>query len=168
VTITGRLRTMTGDPIPHATMVLERRTPGSKVWKPVLVADASNGGVRATVQVDERAFYRWRFVERPLAEGNASMSLLLDILPTLPTDPPTSTPSPTPSTPSPTDSPSDPSSPSTPESTDTTTESATEPASEPASESATVSEPASSSTASPTDAGDESASPSESDSHGTR
>ena len=49
VTITGRLRTMTGDPIPHATMVLERRTPGSKVWKPVLVADVSNGGVRATV-----------------------------------------------------------------------------------------------------------------------
>lgn len=168
VTITGRLRTMTGDPIPHATMVLERRTPGSKVWKPVLVADASNGGVRATVQVDERAFYRWRFVERPLAEGNASMSLLLDILPTLPTEPPTSTPSPTPSTPSPTGSPSDPSSPSTPESTDTTTESATEPASEPASESATASEPPSSSTASPTDAGDESASPSESDSHGTR
>ncbi len=41
VTITGRLRTMTGDPIPHATMILERRTPGSKVWKPVLVADAS-------------------------------------------------------------------------------------------------------------------------------
>ena len=88
VTITGRLRTMTGDPIPHATMVLERRSPGSKVWKPVLVADVRNGGVRATVQVDERAFYRWRFVERPLAEGNASMALLLDLLPTLPTDPP--------------------------------------------------------------------------------
>ncbi len=82
-------------------MVLERRTPGSQVWKPVLVADVRHGGVRATVQLDERAFYRWRFVERPLAEGNASMSLLLDVLPTLPTDPPTSTPSPTPSTPSP-------------------------------------------------------------------
>src|SRR4029079_5684147 len=32
VTITGRLHTMTGDPIRHATMVLERRTPGSQVW----------------------------------------------------------------------------------------------------------------------------------------
>ena len=28
VTITGRLRTMTGDPMPHATMILERREPG--------------------------------------------------------------------------------------------------------------------------------------------
>jgi hypothetical protein len=159
VTIIGRLRTLTGDPIPHATMVLERRDPGSKVWEPVQVADVSNGGVRATVRNDERAFYRWRFVERPMAEGNASVALLLELLPTLPTDPPSPTPSSTPSTPS---SPTAPASPTATEPTGSTSESASEPAS------ASASASASGSTSSPTDATDESASPSESDSHGTR
>ncbi len=126
VTITGQLRTMTGDPIPHATMVLERRNPGSRVWKQVLVADVRNGVVRATVERGESAFYRWRFVERPLAEGNASMALLIDVVQTLPTESPSSTPS---STPSPTDSPSDPSAPATPESTDSTSQSASDSAS---------------------------------------
>ncbi len=146
VTITGRLRTVTGDPIPHATMVLERRNSGSKVWKPVEVADAKDGVVRATVQPSESAYYRWRFVERPLAEGNASVALLIDLLPTLPTDPPSSTPSSPPSTPSPTDKPSDPGTPSAPEST---SESASESASQSAS--ASASDSASSPTASPTD-----------------
>jgi hypothetical protein len=170
VTITGRLRTETGDPIPHATMILERRNPDSRVWKPVLVAEVRNGGVSATVPADERAFYRWRFVERPLAEGNASMALLLDIVPTLPTGSPSPTPS---SMPSPTQSPSDPSSPSAPDSTDSTSAPASDPAGESASgapsqapigaatqspsQSATLSESATVSTASPVDASDEAA-----------
>jgi hypothetical protein len=159
VTITGRLSTMTGDPIPHATMVLERRLPGSREWKPVAVADVERGGARATVDRGDRAFYRWRFVERPLAEGSASMALLLDVLPPLPTDSPSSTPSSTgSSTPSPTDSPStqapNPSDPSSPSVSESVSESASASASSPA--------------ASPTDATDESASPGESDSHGTR
>ncbi len=168
VTITGRLRTMSGEPIPHPTMILERRTPGSKVWKPVLVADVRKGVVRAPVELDEPAFYRWRFVERPLAEGNASVALALDLLPTLPTESPSSTPSATPSTPSATDSPSDPGSPSTPESTDSTSESASESPSASApdpgneSDSASPSESPSSSTASPTDTANESESPSQS------
>jgi hypothetical protein len=162
VTITGRLRTETGDPIPHATMILERRNPDSRFWKPVLVAEVRNGGVSATVPADERAFYRWRFVERPLAEGNASMALLLDIVPTLPTGSPSPTPS---STPSPTQSPSDPSSPSAPDSTDSTSAPAsesssgspTQSASQSPSQSATLSESATVSTASPVDASDEAA-----------
>ena len=168
VTITGRLRTMSGEPIPHPTMILERRTPGSKVWKPVLVADVRKGVVRAPVELDEPAFYRWRFVERPLAEGNASVALALDLLPTLPTESPSSTPSATPPTPSATDSPSDPGSPSTPESTDSTSESASESPSASApdpgneSDSASPSESPSSSTASPTDTANESESPSQS------
>jgi hypothetical protein len=170
VTLTGRLRTVTGDPIPHATMVLERRTPRSRVWKPVLVADARNGVVQGTVEVGEPAFYRWRFVERPMAEGNASVALLLDLLPTVPTDPPSSTPSSPSSTPSSTDSPSEPASPPTPESTESTSEPASESPSGPGRESDSPSptESLSSSAASPTDAPDESESPSESDSHGTR
>ncbi len=164
VTITGELRTVTGDPIPHATMVLERRLPTSKVWKPVAVAPVEKGIARATVTTDDRAFYRWRFVERPLAEGNASMALLLDAVQTLPTGPPsptdpptpTSTPAPTDRPPTPTSSPSDPASPSDSGTTQSASESASQTASAPASVS------------SPTDATDESSSPSESDSHGTR
>jgi hypothetical protein len=159
VTITGRLSTMTGDPIPHATMVLERRLPGSRVWKPVVVADVERGDARATVDRGDRAFYRWRFVERPLAEGSASAALLLDVLPPLPSDSPSSTPSSTDSsTPSPTDPPStqaaNPSDSSSPSVSESASESASASASSPA--------------ASPTDATDESASPGESDSHGTR
>ena len=170
VTITGRLSTMTGDPIAHATMVLERRVPHGSLWKPVLVAEVGKDGVRATVPFEEGVFYRWRFVERPLAEGSTSVALMLGTLTTLPTTSPSSTPSATPSmpatpatgTPSPTDSPSGPSSSSATGPTD----SASAPASESNSESASSS--ASSSVASPTDATDESGSPSESDSHGTR
>ncbi len=163
VTITGRLRTTTGDPIPHASMILERRSPGSPDWKQVLVADAEDGGVRATVARVERALYRWRFVERPLAEGGTSMALLIGDLQTLPTDPPAptdpSTPTSAPSDPStPTATPPGPSDPTSPSSSDTT-ESASVAASEAAS---------ASSSASPTGATDESASPSGSDSHGTR
>ena len=40
VTLTGRLRTVTGDPIPHATMILERREPG----QPGLEAGAGRRG----------------------------------------------------------------------------------------------------------------------------
>jgi hypothetical protein len=159
VTLTGQLRTMTGDPIPHATMVLERRTPGGKVWKRVLVAHVEHGDVRATVERGDPAFYRWRFVERPLAEGSASMALLLDILPPLPTDPPSptdspsSTPSSPPSTPTPTPTASDPAPPSASESTESANETPTEPASSSASVSSSV--------ASPIDGTDESASPSD-------
>jgi hypothetical protein len=94
VTVTGRLHTETGDPIPFATMVLERRDPDSRTWKPVEVADVQNGVARATVRSDGRALYRWRFVERPLAEGSTSRALVLDGLPTLPSASPSPTSAP--------------------------------------------------------------------------
>ena len=170
VTITGRLRTLTGDPIPHATMLLERRSPGSPAWTPVLVADVENGGAKVTVRPDERALYRWRFVERPLAEGSTSMALVLDVLPPLPTDAPSPTDSPsstsssTPSTTAPTEpsaaapTPSDPGSPS---GTGSTTESSSGPASVSSSASATPG-------VTPSDGAGDTTRPSESDSHGAR
>jgi hypothetical protein len=160
-TITGVLRTMTGDPIPHATMVLERRLPDSRVWKTVLVAEVSRGTVRATVPLDERAFYRWRFVERPLAEGEASMALLIDAVQPLPSEPPSPTDPPSTPTPSPSD-PSDPSTPSTPTSISSDPSDPSSPSSSATSESASESASSSvsaSSSASPTDATDGSASP---------
>lgn len=109
VTVTGQLRTETGDPIPFATMVLERRDPGGSTWKPVEVADVQKGVARATVRLDGRALYRWRFVERPLAEGSTSPALVLDELPTVPSAspsptsaPPTTTPTDVPPSPPPT------------------------------------------------------------------
>lgn len=93
VTISGRLSTETGDRVPHASMVLEQRRVGTPTWTPVLVAPVGPDGARAQVEPEERTFYRWRFVDRPLAEGAASMPLLLDVLPPLPT--PTATPTPT-------------------------------------------------------------------------
>jgi hypothetical protein len=169
VTITGRLRTQTGDPIPHATMILERREPGSSRWKPVLVAAVEHGGVRATVPRGERAFYRWRFAERPLADGNASMALVLDVLPTLPTDPPsptdapTTTPSATPSaTDEPSTAPPSPSDPASPPDSESDSPSSSPSATESAASSASPS-----SSDSPTDGTDESATPSEADSHPT-
>src|SRR3954468_22895906 len=67
VTITGRLRSGTGDPIPLATMILERRDADGRVWRPVQVAEAKDGVVEATVRPEGLAFSRWPFVERPLA-----------------------------------------------------------------------------------------------------
>jgi hypothetical protein len=120
VTITGQLHTVTGDPVPHATMILEQRQPDSSRWTPVLVADVESNGARATVQPTGKTFYRWRFVERPLAEGSVSMPLLLDVWPTLPAATPTPTPS---QSPFPTDTPTDT---STDTSTDTPTDTPTD------------------------------------------
>jgi hypothetical protein len=99
VTVTGRLHTETGDPIPFATMILEHREPGAREWKPVEVADVKDGVARATVRSDGRALYRWRFGERPLAEGSTSSALVLDGLPTLPSESPSPTSGPPTSTP---------------------------------------------------------------------
>ncbi len=165
VTITGRLHTQTGDPVPHATMVLEQRRPGAAHWTPVLVADVGPGGARATVQPESRTLYRWRFVDRPLAEGSTSKPLLLDVLPPLPTgapsptspssptsSPTSSTPSPTPSsTPSPSTSSSPSGSPSE-TATETTSQSASQSSSQSAS--ATASDDASA-----TDSGSASSAP---------
>jgi hypothetical protein len=123
VTITGRLHTQTGDPVRHATMILEQRRPGASRWTPVLVTGVGPNGARATVTPETDTLYRWRFVGRPLAEGSTSVPLLLSLLPTVPTLP-TTPPSPDPTqlpspssepTPTPADSP-EPTPASTPES----------------------------------------------------
>jgi hypothetical protein len=174
VTLTGQLQTGTGDPVPHATMVLEQRKAGSDKWTPVLVAPVGPHGVRAEVTPEGRTFYRWRFVDRPLAEGSTSVALLIDVLAPLPSESPSPSSSPTDATesPSPSSTPSSSpsSSPTEPPSSGTPSpsESPADPSTPadsgtPSSESTSES---SSSTPSPsqTGAGDESASPHESSS----
>ena len=139
VTLTGRLRTDTGTPVPHATMILEKRAPGADRWTRVLVAEVGQGVARATVTPDGPTQYRWRFVSRPLAEGSASIPLLLDVLPPLPTNEPDPTPTPSPS--------SSPSTPSTPSSTPSSSP-ASSPADEPTTSSPSPSDSASESVSS--------------------
>jgi hypothetical protein len=155
VTITGRLHTQTGDPVPHPTMVLEQRRPGSDRWTPVRVAEVGPDGVRATVKPEPDTAYRWRFVGRPVAEGSASATLLITVLPSLPTRPPgpepTSPPSPGPTS-APSQVPSSPPSPSpsdAPEVTPTPSPTAAASPSSSASESADPGSPASSGDAAP-------------------
>jgi hypothetical protein len=163
VTLTGRLQTGTGDSVPHATLILEQRRAGSSRWTPVVVARVGPEGARAQVEPEGQTFYRWRFVDRPLAEGSTSMPLLLDVLPPLPSDDPTPTDSPTES---PSDAPS--SAPSSAPPTPSESPSSTTPSPSDSSTTPAASDPASQgapwSTSSTT--ADESASPSESDSHG--
>jgi hypothetical protein len=159
VTLTGRLRTETGDPVPHATLILEQRRAGSSRWTPVLVAPVGRDGARARVEPQDQTFYRWRFVDRPLAEGSASVPLLLDVLPPLPSDDPTPTETPSEAPTTTSASPSDPPSTTAPASPETTPEPSV-------SDPVTTSSASDSPSASSSGAADESASPSESDSHG--
>jgi hypothetical protein len=154
VTIIGQLSDETDTPIPFATMILERREPGSRVWKPVQIAEATEGVVRVTVERDDqKAFYRWRFVERPLAEGSASPALVLDGL-SLPPLPPLPSASPSPSGTPPTGTPiTDPTSAPptgqpTPEQTPTSSPSASDP--DPTTAPPTSTSPTTSATTSPT------------------
>ena len=147
VTITGRLRTDTGTQVPHPTMVLEKREARTGRWTTVLVAEVKKDEVRATVRPDGPTQYRWRFVDRPLAEGATSMPLLLDVLPPLPTNDPDPTPSssptasPTPSSPPSSPDPTPSEQPSSPSASEAVSEAASEAASESAS-SGSASDPA--------------------------
>jgi hypothetical protein len=159
VTITGRLSTDTGTPVPHPTMILEKRESRSGRWTPVLVADVKNDVARATVKPDGPTQYRWRFVDRPLADGATSMPLLLDVVPPVPTHEPDPTPTPSPSpTGSPSPSSPPPSSPAAPPSEQPASPSASETASEAASTSESAS-PSSDSSSAEGSGGSESASP---------
>ncbi|WP_298519474.1 hypothetical protein [uncultured Nocardioides sp.] len=176
VTLTGTLETGTGDPVPHATMLLEQRTAGSDTWKPVLVASVGpQGSVRAEVKPEVRTFYRWRFVDRPLAEGSTSMPLVLDVLPPITSEPPSPSSSPT-QEPSgtPSEAPSTPAAPSEAPSSDAPSDSSSPSASASPTESATASATASAAPGetdpSPSDgaAADESVSPRRSTGYGSR
>jgi len=85
-----------GTRIPHATLVLEQRVDGSSRWVPVEVVDATDPVV--TVTPGQRTVYRWRFVDRPLAEGSESQPFVVEVEPRdQPSDVPSDAPSDAPS-----------------------------------------------------------------------
>lgn len=120
VTIRGDLITSNGVPISHATVILERLNDTTKKWENIRVVDAESGTAVARLNPTASAFYRWRFVDRPLAEGSTSGHFVVTVLPPgvlvpPPATDPTATPTPgtpgtpgttTPGTPSPLPSPS--------------------------------------------------------------
>lgn len=79
VRLTGRLATGTGDQLPFATMVLEQRRAGGGRWTQAAVAQVDGSTVTATVRPEEDTEYRWRFVDRPLAEGSVSGTVLVRV-----------------------------------------------------------------------------------------
>lgn len=96
VRLSGSLAVLAGgSSIPHASLVLEQRVDGG--WVPVEVVDAADPVV--TVTPDRRTAYRWRFVDRPLAEGSESQPFVVDVLQdqVAPSEERTPTPDPTPS-----------------------------------------------------------------------
>jgi hypothetical protein len=79
VRLTGRLSTGTGDPLAFATMVLEQRRVGGGRWTQAALARVDGSTVSATVRPEEDTEYRWRFVDRPLAEGSVSDAVLVRV-----------------------------------------------------------------------------------------
>ncbi|WP_205472714.1 hypothetical protein [Nocardioides sp. SYSU D00038] len=68
-----------GGSLPFATVILERRAWGETAWTPIRVADAVGVVPSVHVQPPRRTEYRWRFVDRPLAEGSTSAPLVVDV-----------------------------------------------------------------------------------------
>lgn len=77
VDLRGSLEVVGGIHVPHATLILEQRV-GDGQWWPVAVVDAADPVV--TVTPAERSVYRWRFVDRPLAEGSESLPFVVDVV----------------------------------------------------------------------------------------
>lgn len=109
VTLHGVLRSSTGTRIPSATVILQRRTNPGDPWEVVRVVSADGEEVVARLAPTQSADYRWRFVDRPLAEGTVSPTFSLTVVPAATPDPspapeatpdaspePQATPSPTP------------------------------------------------------------------------
>jgi hypothetical protein len=81
LTLDGAVRTGTGTRVPHATVVLEQRTSADRPWRRVDVVSADPHDPSAVVEPTRRTTYRWRFVDRPVAEGSVSASYDVSVAP---------------------------------------------------------------------------------------
>ncbi|MCY7394592.1 MAG: hypothetical protein LH468_00340 [Nocardioides sp.] len=78
VRIDGTLSATGGAVLPRATAILERRTTASDEWETVRVAGVDEG-LAVVVEPPSRTEYRWRFVDRPLAEASTSSVFVVDV-----------------------------------------------------------------------------------------
>ena len=108
VSLTGRLRLGIGDRLRRGTLMLESKPAGDGEFEVVEVLDAAATDPSVVVRPTESTVYRWRFADRPLAEGSVSSAFLVTVVPVV--APPEHTQSPEPSaspTPEPSASPSE-------------------------------------------------------------
>ena len=68
-----------GTRVPGSSLVLEQQAFGTTFWETVDVVPAE--GASATVEPLRRTLYRWRFVDRPLAEGSVSLPFVVEVAP---------------------------------------------------------------------------------------
>lgn len=85
--LTSGVRDQSGAPVPGATAILERRATPGGAWSTVLDDDdvpvVVAAGADAVVTPERTTTYRFRFVDRPLAEGSASAPFVVTVTPRL-------------------------------------------------------------------------------------
>lgn len=86
VLLTGAVRHSGSQRLADSTLLLEQRAHGATGWSTVEVLDA--GATDPTVAVSPlvRTTYRWRFVDRPLAEASTSREFRIDVAPRVSAD----------------------------------------------------------------------------------
>ena len=71
-----------GTRVPDAGLILEQQAFGTTFWETVDVVGADSAeGPTVTVEPLRRTLYRWRFVDRPLAEGSVSLPFVVEVAP---------------------------------------------------------------------------------------
>lgn len=133
VTLTARLRDQSGERVPGAMVVLEARPAGAAAFETEAVLPASGADPSVTLKPKKDTVYRFRFADRPLAEGSQSETYAVRVL-----QPGEKEPSPEPSQePRPTEAPS----PDAEPSAEPSQESSPEPQPEPSREASAEPEP---------------------------
>ena len=104
VTLTGQVRHGRGDRLRRATLMLESKPAGGRDFEVVGVYPAADTDPSAVVHPTESTIYRWRFADRPVAEGSESELFVVTVasaatpeLPQLAEPTPTGGPDPSPS-----------------------------------------------------------------------
>lgn len=137
VTLRASLADSSGRAIPRGTLILEQQPAGSDGWGTVDVVQVAGTSASYQVTPETDTRYRWRFVDRPLAEGSTSPTVSITVLAegaTAPSAPETSAPpetvAPTPNAPT-APTPTAPVTPSAPPSAEPSADPSTQPSTQP-------------------------------------
>ncbi|WP_157520015.1 hypothetical protein [Nocardioides dokdonensis] len=76
----GTLVDSTGAPLSGVTMMLESRAAGSSTWEVAQVVDVDGTSPSVAVAPVTGTTYRWRFADRPMAEGSVSAPFTVQVV----------------------------------------------------------------------------------------
>jgi hypothetical protein len=79
VTLTGRVRLGMGDRLQRGTLMLEARPVVGGEFEVIEVLDAAATDPSVVVRPSTSTVYRWRFADRPLAEGSVSSPFVVTV-----------------------------------------------------------------------------------------